>query len=183
MSHRLSLISALLVCQLAVILAKGPTTRLEVSGGGRVVPLEITAAAALVNVWSEDFIDAISPAPAADLVRYRVAFYVLPPRESVERVMYVIQYVRGPNDGGGFVYLPGRGEEGYDLNVRTILRPTHDGQWHHARRAWSAALNRALDASVVSAPLWPRPQRILCALCPLCVSVADPVSEVSAAND
>ena len=144
MPRTLLLACALLVFDPRAILAKGPTRRLEVSGGGRIAPLQITAAAALVNVWSEDFLDEFSPAPASDLPRYRVAFYVLPPHESVERVMYVVYYVRDPESQAGFVYLPGRGEEGYRLNVTTILRPEHDGRWHRRARRWHRAFLREL---------------------------------------
>ena len=58
--------------------------------------------------------------------------------------MYVVSYVRDPQSGSGFVYLPGRGEEGWAMNVRTILRDGQDGRWHHADREWSDALARAL---------------------------------------
>ncbi len=32
------------------------------------------------------------------------------------------------------------GEDGYSLNVRTILRDAQDGRWHNASTEWSDAI-------------------------------------------
>jgi hypothetical protein len=164
MRLNLFLLCAFFVSDPCAMVAKGPTRRLEISGADRVVPLEIRSPAALVSVWSDDFFDGLSPPPETDLPRYRVAFYVLSPGESVERLMYVVDYVRDPQSGTGFVYLPGRGEKGYELNVRTILRAEHDGRWHHARPAWSTALNSALDVRVLCGSVAAPEEDPLCSL-------------------
>ena len=69
-----------------------------------------------------------------------------PPRTEAVRKMYVVIYVRDPTSGAGLVYLPGRGEEHYRLNVRTILREGQDGKWHHASEAWNEAISKRLGS-------------------------------------
>jgi hypothetical protein len=84
--------------------------------------------------------------------RYRVQFYVFSHERGVT-LRYAVTYVRSPKTGEGFVYLPGRGEPDYRLNIGTIMRdgsasagvhPARDGQWQHAEASWSAALNAHL---------------------------------------
>jgi len=145
---RLSAVPSLLVLGLVLglaarVAAKGPTTRLVISGPGLPHPIETTEPKVLANVWGGSFI--AEPSPEADpaLPRYLVTFYVQPPR-ATPRAMYVVTYVRDPQSGSGFIYLPGRGEEGWAMNVRTILRDGQDGRWHRASAEWSDALARAL---------------------------------------
>jgi hypothetical protein len=126
--------------------AKGPTVRLTITGPGLLQPLDVTDPDALVHVWSAGFIGAVTVAPAASLPRYLVSFHVQPPRSNV-KVMYAVRYVVDPQTRAGFVYLPGRGEEGYRLNVSTILRETDDGRWHHAPAAWSQAISSRLTSA------------------------------------
>jgi hypothetical protein len=95
-------------------------------------------------VWGGSFIAEPAPEPNHALPRYLVTFYVQAPRET-SRAMYAVIYVRDPQSGKGFVYLPGRGEEGWAMNVRTILRDGQDGRWHRAAAAWSAAVGSALS--------------------------------------
>jgi hypothetical protein len=60
------------------------------------------------------------------------------------QVKYVVLYVKDARTGQGFVYLPGRGEEGYWLNVGTILRDGQDGTWQVASPSWANAMNKYL---------------------------------------
>jgi hypothetical protein len=126
--------------------AKGPTVRLTITGPGLLQPLDVTDPHALVHVWSTGFIGPITVEPAASLPRYLVSFHVQPPRSNV-KVMYAVRYVVDPQTRKGFVYLPGRGEEGYGLNVSTILREADDGRWHHAPAAWSRAISSRLPSA------------------------------------
>src|SRR5262245_5460084 len=123
--------------------AKGVTRRLVVSGSTLVDPIEITDPAALANVWGGEFIAAPTSEPDRMWPRYEVAFYVQPPRTDGVRMMYVVRYVRDSKAGAGFVYLPGRGEHWYRLNVSTILRGS-EGEWHRATPSWSKAVNGRL---------------------------------------
>lgn len=120
------LVALLVTLTMAVTVdAKGPTVRLTIVGPGLSHPIEITDPAAIVqNVWGGEFIGRPATKPDRALPRYVVSFYVKPPREQV-RMMYVVQYAWDPITGDGLVYLPGRGEEWYSLNVSTIFR---DGQ-------------------------------------------------------
>ena len=125
--------------------AKGITRRLVISAPHLSEALELTEpAGALASVWGGEFLGAratVEPDPSWP--RFAVAFYVQPPRRQEVKLAYTVTYVRDPN-GGGFVYLPGIGEEGYRLNASAILRRSQDGRWHHAGAAWSQALNTRL---------------------------------------
>jgi hypothetical protein len=87
--------------------AKGQTTRLVISGPDLPQPVETTDPKALSNVWGGSFIAEPAPQPDAALPRYLVTFYVQPPRDT-PRPMYGVTYVRDPQSGEGFIYLPGR---------------------------------------------------------------------------
>jgi hypothetical protein len=123
--------------------AKGPTVKLTIARANGAPPIDITAGDALVHVWSDNFLGPIAPAPGAAMERYRMVFHVLPNRSRDVQVMYVVTYARNTETGESFVYLPGRGEEHYSLNVSTILRG-HEGRWHRAVPKWADAVNRSL---------------------------------------
>jgi hypothetical protein len=126
------------------VAAKGVTRCLVVTGPGLPAPINITDPAALGNVWGGEFLAAPTLEPDQAWPRYVVEFHVQPPRTDAVRKMYVIQYVRDPKSGAGFVYLPGRGDERYRLNVGTFERPAQDGKWHLAAATWSQAINARL---------------------------------------
>src|SRR5262245_28966695 len=138
-------VAALVLASSALPSAKGPTVRLVISGHGLLRPIEITEARALANVWAGRFIGEQADEPDARLPRSRIDFYVLPPREKEPRLMYAVTYVYDPASGGGFLYLPGRGDDGWALNVRTILRDSQDGRWHTAEPDWSESIEAALQ--------------------------------------
>ena len=94
-------------------------------------------------MWAGRFIAEPAPEPDPALPRYLVTFYVQAPRET-PRAMYAVTYVRDPQSDSGFVYLPGRGEEGWAMNVSTILREGQDGHWHRAEPEWSDAVGAAI---------------------------------------
>lgn len=124
--------------------AKGPTVRLTVAGASFSAPLVVTTPEALATVYGGEFLGAPAAAPDAAWPRYVVSFYVDLPREMGVRRMYVVEYVRDPRSGGGYVYLPGRGHEAFALNRSTILRDGQDGRWHVASASWARALNAAI---------------------------------------
>jgi hypothetical protein len=137
-------VGLLLLCGAAVVAAKGQTRRLLVTGGTLQAPIEITSPDALANVWGGSFLGEPTLEPSATLPRYTVSFYVVPPRETADRLMYVVSYVRDLDGAGGVVCLPGLGEPTNALNVRTILRPDQDGHCHRGEPHWSRAINAAL---------------------------------------
>jgi hypothetical protein len=146
---RIGLLAALLVtsAMAARIAAKGTTVRLTLAGPALSSPVEVTSPDAIAaNVWAGNFIENPTTEPDKAFPRYAVSFYVESPRGPV-RMMYVVYYVRNPQTGQGLVYLPGRGEEWYRLNVSTILRDGQDGKWHEAESGWSEAIAAVLPQS------------------------------------
>ncbi len=122
--------------------AKGPTVKLTVTGQNLAQAIDVVSPNALVHVWTDDFLAGPTEVPEPSLPRYRVSFYAQLPDTSIKMV-YVVYYVKSAT-GDGFVYLPGRGEEAWALNVGTILREGKEGQWHHAADQWSQAINSSL---------------------------------------
>jgi hypothetical protein len=124
--------------------AKGPTTRVVITAPSLPVPIEISDARLLNGfvVWSgpgvkvngqEQSRGFIIDWPAgvvverpAGLPRYEVSFYVRHANRlsayQQERLAYVVTYEPDPRGGGGYVSLPGRGDERYALNTTTIFR-------------------------------------------------------------
>jgi hypothetical protein len=129
--------------------AKGPTVKLTLTGPGLARSIEITDPVLLggSNVYEGGFIGrTLSAAPNAKTPRYTVAFDVQLPdwQGAGVKTMYAVTVARDAGTGAMWLYLPGRGDAGYALNVRTILRDTHDGRWHRPSPAWAAALARHL---------------------------------------
>jgi hypothetical protein len=144
-TERFSVTAATLCVVLAVSLAaKAPTVRLTIAGPDLPSPVETTNPKALASIGS--FIGGSSEEPDKALPRYLVTFYVRWANGSEETIKpkYVVTYVRDPRTGRGFVYLPGRGEEGYAMNVGAMERDGRDGRWHIAEAEWSDAITRAL---------------------------------------
>ena len=76
----------------------------------------------------------------SQLRRYELRFYVAP-RDTYQRtgapeeLAYVVLYEHDPATGLGYVYLPGRADEHFALNVRSIHRRV-EGHWLRANEAW-----------------------------------------------
>jgi len=63
---------------------------------------------------------------------YEVSFYSKLPNE---RLSYVVFYEYDPATQHGYIYLPGRTDECYRLNVNSIFRGV-EGNWFRAWRVW-----------------------------------------------
>jgi hypothetical protein len=160
-------------CVLAVLLAmgltaelqaKGRTVKLSVTGPLLATAVDVTDPAALANVWGissstcavpRNFYGANASAPKQSLARYRVSFHVLPAGDKQTRVMYEIAYVFDPGSNRGYVYFPGPGEDGYELNSGTIVRAENAGKWYEAGVAWSKAINAQLAPALAPLSLAP----------------------------
>ena len=150
MKLRARLLFGLLVLALgSTLLGKGPTVKLTVTGPGVDHPVEITDSRALANVYSNDWFAAPAAGPSTKLPRYVVSFHVDLERGQGVRVMYAVRYVHDPATGEGFVYLPGRGDEMYKLNVTTIMREGVDGRWYRASKNWDVAIWSRLRTETV----------------------------------
>jgi hypothetical protein len=136
MKMKLAAIVALGLVATAELTAKGTTVKLVVSGADLAAPVEITRDVQFANPWGDAFVHSWIPIPAppAERKRYRVDFYEELGSRDV-KMMYVVDYVPSPF-GRGAIHLPGRREEHYRLNVSTIFRDGHDGQWFTASDDW-----------------------------------------------
>lgn len=132
-----------------ILLGKGSTSKVIIEGNGLRAPVTITDAKVLSSfrVWSgpgtsgnetESFVVDWSQGPIPiskkDAQRYTVSFYVqLEPKR--EQLVYVVFYVYDPLKDQGCLYLPGKGEDWYRLNVSTIVRGV-EGHWFRASKSW-----------------------------------------------
>jgi len=94
----------------------------------------------LIVDWSRGFITR----PSARLRVYTVSFYANLPRE---KLVYVVLYVYESSTSRGFVYLPGKGDPSYPLNVASVLRGV-EGHWFHAWSAWDAVAQPLLEEAL-----------------------------------
>jgi hypothetical protein len=148
---RKSLLAVATVFALVTCLsAKGPTVRLVITGGGLANPVTVTDPSVLAdsNVFGDKFFAGIANSNSIDPTwpKYTVSFFVELPgwmRQGVQK-KYIVYYAKHPRTGEGFVYLPAPGEQWYRLNASTILRNGLEGNWLHASKAWTTALNAHL---------------------------------------
>jgi hypothetical protein len=147
--RRFFLVAFALIAGSSALDAKGTTVKLTLTGPGLARAVEITDTGLLdgSNVWMGTFIgETVGAAPQVTTPIYTVTFDVLLPewQRAGVKTMYTVSVARDARTGGLWLYLPGRGEPGYTLNVRTMLRDTQDGHWHRPSAAWAAALAKYL---------------------------------------
>lgn len=135
--------------------AKGATTKIMIEGADLAKPIEITDRKVLANfnVWTgpgtfstQSGFNANAPGFIIDwsqgsvtqlpqaLRRYQVSFYS---NELSERAIYVVYYAVAPGSEQGYVYLPGKSDEWWRLNVTSIARGV-EGKWFHAWSTWES---------------------------------------------
>jgi len=120
--------------------AKGATSKITISGGGLTSEIEVTDPRILdiSNVWYGKFLDRSKGAvkePPRGLRTYEVWFYIKFSANDV-RKRYVVYYSPDPSTGHGYVYLPGKGQPWYWLNVSALFQDGRDGKWSYASPAW-----------------------------------------------
>ena len=144
-----------------VVLALIVTAALPLPAKGNAVTVRITAASStnVVAITDRDLLDYSNVyvgrflGPVTDRridpewPRYVITL-VVEPRTPMPALAptgvfkpYVMHYAIDPATGEGFLYLPGRGEEGYRLNTNLIIRDGSDGRWHRAEPTWAGLLN------------------------------------------
>lgn len=132
-------------------LAKTSTAKITITGGGLTSPVEITDPRILEssNVWHGGFLDG-SRGPVQEPPRgvqpYEVSFYVKLRNNNLRKI-YVMYYYPNPLAQPGYIYLPGRGETWYDLNVSTIWRGG-EGKWNYASAKWEDLIKPLIARSV-----------------------------------
>jgi hypothetical protein len=150
---RLAFIISLCLIVPSRCVAKGATTKIVIEGADLVNSIEITDRKVVANFnvwegpgtfstqpgfnanapsfiidWSQGTVTELPPA----LRKYQVSFYS---GETSQRLIYVAYYAVLSDTEQGYVYLPGRSEEWWGLNVRSILRGV-EGKWFHAWSTW-----------------------------------------------
>ena len=138
----------------ARLFAKGDISKITIEGADLKTPIEIIDFRDLKGVgyspWSgpgvsvngkaqtegfivDDWSQPVTERPKG-LQRYKVSFYAKFPDE---KLVYVVLYEYDPATGRGYIYLPGRGDEWYGLNMGTIARGV-EGHWYRAQAAWES---------------------------------------------
>ena len=143
------------------VFAKGRIVKIVVSGEHLSTPIESTSeTVGQFGVWegpgvvignvpqAKGFIADWSKGVISErrngLDRYKVSFYEgckftdsSACHSEEPDLAYVVFYEYDPSNGQGYVYLPGKGDEWYDLNVRSIYRRV-EGNWFISTDEWQA---------------------------------------------
>ena len=155
------------------LLAKGATTKVVIEGPGLPKAIEITDRKILANfnVWAglgrfstqprfnanaPSFIIDWSQGPIPEvpnvLQKYQVSLYS---KELSERPIYVVYYAVARGSEPGYVYLPGKSEEWWRLNVTSIVRGV-EGKWFHAWSTWENIVRPLIEDQLNGASSKPR---------------------------
>ena len=137
----------------ASLSAKGPTLKIIIKCASLTTPITITDTESLKDfgVWAgagvlindvpqtEGFIIDWPKGVVAErpngLQHYEVSFYA---NHQGERLVYVVSYDYNPSTELGYIYLPGKADEWYQLNTSSIYRRGLEGNWFVATNAWQA---------------------------------------------
>jgi hypothetical protein len=146
-----------------VALAKAPTVKVTISGGGLTNIIEVTdpALLAISDIWQGQFLDrSRSPLDVAPtgLTRYEVSFYAKLSENKV-RKMYVVYYYPNLRTEQGFIYLPGEGPL-RQLNIGTVYRSGQDGKWNYALPAWESLIKPVLARARAASSSVPKPEAV-----------------------
>jgi hypothetical protein len=115
--------------------AKGITLSIVIAHNDGKKIVEITDADVVkkFQVFADVIADRVAgevSAPPANLERYRVSFKV----ENYPQP-YVVQYVYDPSEGRGYMYTPGKGDDGYPTNIGMIIHHI-EGKWFRTMASW-----------------------------------------------
>ena len=154
--------------------AKGKIIRITIQGADLKSPIEITDPKILANfnVWTGpgtfstqsgfnanapsfiiDWSQGTMSSPPKGLPLYEVSFYA-DFGDKQEKQVYVISYEYDPSSRQGYVYLPGKGEKWWRLNVSSILRGV-EGNWFSAWSSWEDVARPLIEKAKVAAPTPP----------------------------
>jgi len=148
MKPRLAFLFVFLLVIPAQVFAKSDISKITIQGGDLKTPIVINDQKTLphFNVWTGpgtsgpltketrfiiDWSQKITERPQGPQ-RYQVSFYAKFPDE---RLIYVVFYEYDPATEQGYIYLPGRTDEWYRVNVGTIFRGV-EGRWFRATSEW-----------------------------------------------
>lgn len=162
----LSLVLSLTVA--GPLAAKSETVKMTITAPDLPKPIEVTDTSILrrLNVWSGPgnfSVDngvkipamydgsilwslGVVPDAPKGLAQYEVSLYGRMPQE---RVIYMFRYQYDPKEKKGYIYLPGRGEKGYDIDVRSIYRGV-EGHWFRASEAFDDAVEPLIGKALAA---------------------------------
>jgi hypothetical protein len=151
----------LLLASPAGLLAKAPTLRIVIQGADLKTPIQISDEKVLASfqvlsgkgTYSNEprleepsFIIDWSQGPTVEPPktprRYEILFYADRPNE---RLVYAVSYAFDAVTGEGYVYLPGKNDENYQLNVHTIIRRV-EGKWFHSWDKWDSIAQQLIES-------------------------------------
>jgi hypothetical protein len=141
MKRRFLTLAALLLRLVAPaqVFAKGETVKITIKGADLKTPIEITNPKILTEftVWTGPGTSSSVPrfnsnAPGF-IIDWSQGAIEEPPKR---KLIYVVLYEYDPATEQGYVYLPGRKDEWYRLNVDTIFHGV-EGKWFHAWSVWN----------------------------------------------
>jgi hypothetical protein len=160
-----SLLAAILLVLLAApAFAKGPTVRIRIEGGSLRAPIVLTDPQVLdpFRVWEgpgassydncesqvSSFIvnwsHGATAGPAHGLPCYKVSFWADEPQENL---VYAVYYEFDPARKQGYVYLPGPGDDAYQLNTGSTLRDV-EGKWFRSWGNWDRVAFPLIAAAI-----------------------------------
>ena len=139
--------------------AKGDIVKVTIQGADLTTPIEIYPNIGEFSVWVGpgtsgngveqtsrynafivDWSKGVVAQPPAGLQHYEVSFYsgcrkFGNCRPSEPSIVYVVFYDYDPSTEEGFIYLPGKDDEWYRLNTRTIFHGL-EGNWFRSTGEW-----------------------------------------------
>ena len=143
------------------LLGKSPTIKIVIQGADLTGPIQITDGKVLANfqVFSGkgtysneprleepsfiiDWPEGPTAQPPKGLPRFEILFYV--DRQN-EHLVYAVSYAFDAVTGEGYVYLPGKNDKNYTLNVHTIIRRV-EGEWFHSWAKWDGVAQQLIQS-------------------------------------
>lgn len=134
--------------------AKSAPDKITIAGPGLTVPIDLTDKAALAGFspWSRGFIAwdrGLASEPADGGPSYTATFYFDPNGDGQLSPIYVLTYHPEAEGQPGEIYIPGPVDDGYRLNIGTIITGSSDhwnpnGQWQYATDPWDVAVRGAI---------------------------------------
>ena len=146
------------------LLAKGKTVRITINGADLKSPIEVTDPKILVNfnVWAGpgtssndgkglivDWSQGTVSSPPKGLPLYEVFFYADFGNQE-EKQVYVVSYEYDPSAKHGYVYLPGKDDKWWRLNVSSIFRGV-EGNWFSAWSSWDDVARPLIEKAKIAA--------------------------------
>jgi hypothetical protein len=142
----------------ASLSAKGKTVRITIKGADLKISIQITDPTTLANfnVWTGlgtssnqgkglivDWSQGKVSLPPKGIPVYEVFFYA-DFGDQKEKQVYVVSYAYDPATRRGYVYIPGREDKWWQLNVSSILRGV-EGNWFSAWSVWERVADPLIE--------------------------------------